>query len=82
MINSLNPEVPIGGAKYIYAVADILGIVVAAVVHVGLSRMFPDHNSLIEEAVSAVDFLGGRIEGYASRTGSIEAEKEKEATEA
>lgn len=77
MINSLNPAVKIGGAKYIYAVADIVGILIAGGVHVGLSHYFPDSESLSEESILAADFLGGKIEGYASRTGSEDGDKEK-----
>lgn len=80
MIHSLNPAVPIGGAKYIYAVADIFGIILAGTAHVLLSKLFPDHRSIIEEAVLAVDVLGGGVEGYASRPGS-ESDKEKELSE-
>lgn len=39
-------------------------MIVAAGVHVGLSKVFPDHQSLISESVLAADVLEGRVPGY------------------
>ncbi|GAA5853777.1 hypothetical protein JCM8547_007445 [Rhodosporidiobolus lusitaniae] len=64
MINALNSSINIGNAKYIYAIADIFGMVVAAGVHIGLSKLFPDRDSLIAEAVLSDDVLAGRVPGY------------------
>lgn len=64
MIHALNGNVVVGKAKYIYAVADLLGMTVAAGVHIGLSKLFPDHRSLIAEQVLAVDVLEGLVPGY------------------
>ncbi|GAA5847046.1 hypothetical protein JCM9279_002667 [Rhodotorula babjevae] len=64
MINALNSSIEIGNAKYIYCMADIFGILVAGGVHVGLSKLFPDRDSLITEAVLAEDVLEGRVPGY------------------
>ncbi|GAA6053603.1 hypothetical protein JCM3770_001548 [Rhodotorula araucariae] len=64
MINALNSSIDIGNAKYIYCVADIFAIVVAGGVHLGLSRLFPDRDSLIAEAVLAEDVFEGRVPGY------------------
>ncbi|KAL1305774.1 hypothetical protein AAFC00_003941 [Neodothiora populina] len=61
MINAIQPKIAIGGAKYVYCVADIFGMVVAATVHVGLSRLFPDAPSVIDYHLSAEDaILHGR----------------------
>ncbi|GAA5952121.1 hypothetical protein JCM10213_006491 [Rhodosporidiobolus nylandii] len=72
MINALNSDVDIGNAKYIYCIADIVGILIAGGVHVGLSKLFPDHRTLIEEAVLSDDVLAGRVPGYekSSRNGA------------
>ncbi|ORY88385.1 putative allantoate transporter [Leucosporidium creatinivorum] len=64
MINALNSSIDIGGAKYIYCMADVFGMIVAASVHIGLSKFFPDHNSLVADAVLADDVLAGRVPGY------------------
>ncbi|KAK4705501.1 hypothetical protein P7C70_g702, partial [Phenoliferia sp. Uapishka_3] len=64
MINALNSSIDIGGAKYIYCIADIFGIIVAGGVHVLLSKMFPDRDSLIEHQILAVDVLEGRVPEY------------------
>jgi len=57
MINAINPAINIGGAKYIYAIADIFGMVVGASVHVMLSYMFPDATSEIDYNLSAEEAL-------------------------
>ncbi|GAA6025654.1 hypothetical protein JCM10207_008927 [Rhodosporidiobolus poonsookiae] len=64
MINALNSSIDIGNAKYVYAIADIFGIIVAGSVHVGLSKLFPHRETLIAEAVYAEDVLAGRVPGY------------------
>ncbi|CEQ42356.1 SPOSA6832_04165 [Sporobolomyces salmonicolor] len=64
MINALNSSIDIGNAKYIYCMADIFGIVVAAATHVTLSKLFPARETLISEAVFAHDVLEGRVAGY------------------
>ncbi|GAA5860811.1 hypothetical protein JCM1840_001976 [Sporobolomyces johnsonii] len=64
MINALNSSIDIGKAKYIYCIADIFGIVVAAGTHVTLSKLFPNRETLISEAVYAHDVLEGRVAGY------------------
>lgn len=64
MAHALNENVDIGGAKYIFCVADIFGMTVAAGVHVGLSKLFPDRDSIVAEAVLAQDVLEGRAPGY------------------
>ncbi|GAA5973229.1 hypothetical protein JCM11641_006334 [Rhodosporidiobolus odoratus] len=64
MAAALDSSVKIGGAKYIYCMADIFGMIVAAGVHVGLSKLFPDHTTLISEAVLADDVLAGRVPGF------------------
>lgn len=57
MINAINPAISIGGAKYIYVVADIFGMVVGAGVHVSLSWLFPDEASVIDYHLSAEEAL-------------------------
>jgi len=37
---------------------------VAAGVHIALSKFFPDHNSLVADAVLADDVLAGLVPGY------------------
>lgn len=64
MINALNPSINIGGARYIYCVADIFGMVVAATTLILLSKFFPDHDSIISEAILADDVLAGRVPGF------------------
>ncbi|EXJ94875.1 hypothetical protein A1O1_03274 [Capronia coronata CBS 617.96] len=53
MVNAINPAVKIGGAKYVYAIADIFGMTVGASVHVALSKMFPDKRSVIDYNLTA-----------------------------
>ncbi|GAA5972576.1 hypothetical protein JCM11641_001905 [Rhodosporidiobolus odoratus] len=64
MIKALNSDVDIGNAKYIYCMADIFGMIVAAGTHIGLSKLFPDRTTLISEAVLADDVFAGRVPGY------------------
>lgn len=66
----------------IYCMADIFGIVVAAGSHTLLSKLFPDHKTLIAEAVLADDVLDGRVPGYEhlarrSATASLTPSSEK-----
>lgn len=67
----------------IYCVADIFAIVVAAGSHTLLSHLFPDHKTLIAEAVFADDVLDGRVPGYehlarkGSATGSLTPSADK-----
>lgn len=77
MINALDSSIEIGNAKYIYAVSSIFGIVVGAGMHWLLSTLFPDHDSLILEAVYAQDVLDGKVEGYAAApiAGNTKAER-------
>ncbi|GAA5936318.1 uncharacterized protein JCM15063_002779 [Sporobolomyces koalae] len=65
MINSLNPSVDIGNAKYIYCMACIIGVILSMSTHVLFSKLFPDHDSLIAEAVNAHDVLDGLVPAYA-----------------
>ncbi|GAA6058609.1 hypothetical protein JCM10212_004020 [Sporobolomyces blumeae] len=64
MVNSLNSDIEIGNAKYIYCMACIFGLTVSMGTHVLFSRLFPDHDSLIAEAVHAHDVLDGLVPGY------------------
>ncbi|GAA5892391.1 hypothetical protein JCM6882_003658 [Rhodosporidiobolus microsporus] len=79
MVNALNSSIDIGGAKYIYALADVYGILIAGTVHVTLSKLFPDRESLIAEAVYADDVLAGLVPGYekfaVKGTSLVESEK-------
>jgi NCS1 family nucleobase:cation symporter-1 len=81
MIASLNSDIDIGGAKYIFALADVYGILIAGAVHVGLSKLFPDRDSLIAEAVYSDDVLAGLVPGYEkfaqAKQGSSLIESEK-----
>ncbi|BGP42631.1 hypothetical protein JCM10449v2_006643 [Rhodotorula kratochvilovae] len=84
MIHALNSDIDIGGAKYIYCIAVIFAIVVTTTVHVTLSKLFPDRDSLIAEAVLAEDVLEGRVPGYEHlarpeyrQTGSLVPSEEK-----
>ncbi|BGO89415.1 hypothetical protein NBRC10512v2_001369 [Rhodotorula toruloides] len=66
----------------IYCMADIFGIVVAAGSHTLLSKLFPEHKTLIAEAVLADDVLDGRVTGYEhlarrSATASLTPSSEK-----
>lgn len=78
MINALNGKVNVGNAKYIYCVADIFGMVVGGGVHVALSKLFPDHNSLISEQVLAIDVLEGRVPQYAHLSAAARLEGKAE----
>jgi NCS1 family nucleobase:cation symporter-1 len=64
MAHALNSSINIGGAKYIYCVADIFGMVVAASTLAFLSKLFPDHTSLISEPILADDVWAGKVPGY------------------
>ncbi|GAA5821801.1 hypothetical protein JCM11251_001031 [Rhodosporidiobolus azoricus] len=81
MVNALNSDINIGGAKYIYALADVYGILIAGSVHVALSKLFPNHDSLIAEAVYSDDVLAGLVPGYEkfaqSKQGSSMIESDK-----
>ncbi|KAK4701025.1 nucleobase:cation symporter-1, NCS1 family, partial [Phenoliferia sp. Uapishka_3] len=72
MVNALNSSINIGKVKYLYSVACIFGIVVASGTHILLSKLFPDHNSLISESILAVDVLEGRVAGYQNNSRSFE----------
>jgi len=64
MINSLNSSIDIGNAKYIYCFACPVGAFLSIGTHVLVSKLFPDHDSLISEAVYAADVLDGLVPAY------------------
>ncbi|KAK4702495.1 hypothetical protein P7C70_g3729, partial [Phenoliferia sp. Uapishka_3] len=75
MGHALNSKFEIGNAEYIYASGVCYGIIVGAFVHVVLSKIFPDHNSLISEAVYAHEALAERAaRAGQGRRGSSQAE--------
>ncbi|KAM0746115.1 hypothetical protein T439DRAFT_330088 [Meredithblackwellia eburnea MCA 4105] len=79
MANALNSNVNIGNLKYLYCIACLFGMVVAASVHITLSKLFPDHNSLVAEQILAIDVLEGRVTGYDhAHAGSFDGEKKDE----
>ncbi|KAJ5462817.1 hypothetical protein N7475_007761 [Penicillium sp. IBT 31633x] len=53
LIDTNNAAIEIDDVKYIFAVADILGILVAGGVHISLSYLFRDEASVIEYYISA-----------------------------
>ena len=57
MIASINSNIDIGGARYVYYVADIFGIVVGGGVHVALHYISPDARSNIDYSLSADDVI-------------------------
>lgn len=65
MIHSLNNDIDIGGARYVYCIATIFGLVVGGGMHWLLSTLFPDHDSIIAEQILAQDVLDGKVEAYA-----------------
>ena len=65
MIRSLNNDIDIGGARYVYCVATIFGLVVGGGMHWLLSTLFPDHESLVAEQILAQDVLDGKVEAWA-----------------
>ncbi|GAA6010248.1 hypothetical protein JCM11491_005409 [Sporobolomyces phaffii] len=86
MVHSLNNAIDIGGAKYIYCMACVIGSFLAITTHVTVSKLFPDHDSLIAEAVYAADVLDGLVPAYAhlsrdATTTSINSEKKLDEAE-
>ncbi|KAM0746563.1 uridine permease-like protein Fui1 [Meredithblackwellia eburnea MCA 4105] len=74
MAHALNSKVQIGGAKYIYSVGVLWGCIVGGGVHVALSKLFPDRESIIAEAVYAHEALAERNAAGSSAA----SEKDKE----
>lgn len=72
---SLSPSLDIGGAKYIFMIGDVWGMVVGGLVHVGLSKAFPDVRSLSPANVYAQDVIDG--ERLETRSETEEGEEEK-----
>lgn len=86
MINSLNSSIDIGGAKWIYCLACPVGAFLSISTHTLISKLFPDHDSLIAEAVYAADVLDGLVPAYAhlakkDATGSFSSEKKLDEAE-
>ncbi|GAA5831919.1 hypothetical protein JCM3766R1_000156 [Sporobolomyces carnicolor] len=87
MINSLNSSIEIGNAKYIYCLACPYGAILAICTHTLVSKLFPDHQSLIAEAVYAADVLDGLVPGYEHlskkdiATSSVNSEKKLDEAE-
>ncbi|KAL8287173.1 hypothetical protein RQP46_003625 [Phenoliferia psychrophenolica] len=61
MGHALSSSFKIGGAEYIYASGVCWGVIVGGGVHVLLSKLFPDHDSLISESVYAHEVLADRL---------------------
>ncbi|KAK4699307.1 hypothetical protein P7C70_g6956, partial [Phenoliferia sp. Uapishka_3] len=78
MGHALSSSFEIGNAEYIYASGTCFGIIVGAAVHVTLSKLFPDRNSLIMEAVYAHEVLAARASAVGQGNDDDISEKEKE----
>jgi NCS1 family nucleobase:cation symporter-1 len=87
MINSLNSSIDIGNAKYIYCMACLVGAFLSMGTHVLVSKLFPDRDSLIAEAVDAYDVLDGLVPAYEhlarrdAGTRSLDSEKKLDEAE-
>lgn len=85
MINSLNSSIDIGGAKWIYCFACPVGAFLSIATHTLVSKLFPDHASLIAEAVYAADVLDGLVPAYEhlarKDNGSLNSEKKLDEAE-
>jgi NCS1 family nucleobase:cation symporter-1 len=76
MINAINPAIDIGNIKYIYMISNITGDVFATIVYLVLCRIWPAHESIIDEPVH--DFAEGSYVDYGGAgRGDTEAEGEK-----
>ncbi|GMK56061.1 hypothetical protein CspeluHIS016_0211170 [Cutaneotrichosporon spelunceum] len=51
MVNAIDAKVHIGNIKYVYMVSNIVADFIAITVYYALSRVFPDHTSIIDQAV-------------------------------
>jgi NCS1 family nucleobase:cation symporter-1 len=65
-----------GGWKWIYASAVLYAMISSSVLHVLLSKLFPDHDSLIDEAVYAHEVLAAR-QGHTMEHHDSEVSSEK-----
>ncbi|KAK4055053.1 hypothetical protein OIO90_003394 [Microbotryomycetes sp. JL221] len=65
MAKSIEPSVDIGNLRWVFCLSILFGLTVAASVHWALHTIFPDRRSLIEEQITAVDVLAGRVPCYA-----------------
>ncbi|GAA5965440.1 hypothetical protein JCM3765_002382 [Sporobolomyces pararoseus] len=87
MINSLNSSIDIGGAKWIYCLSCPVGAFLSIGTHTLVSKLFPDHESLIAEAVYAADVLDGLVPAYEhlakkdNGTSSLNSEKKLDEAE-
>ncbi|KAL8286756.1 hypothetical protein RQP46_004284 [Phenoliferia psychrophenolica] len=81
MGHALSSSFKIGGAEYIYASGVCWGVIVGGGTHVILSRIFPDHESLVPDSIYAHEVLAERgaraLEG-SPRAGTEDGESEKE----
>lgn len=51
MVNSINPNIGIGSARYPYMVSNLVGDAIACVLYVVLNKIFPAREASVEEAV-------------------------------
>lgn len=51
MVNSINPSIGIGNARYPYMVSNLVGDAIACVLYIALNKFFPASESLVDEAV-------------------------------
>ncbi|GAA5897719.1 hypothetical protein JCM6882_000076 [Rhodosporidiobolus microsporus] len=84
VINVLNPAIKIGNIKWIYSVSWLFGYLTSITIYTGLSYLFPAHDSLVEQHISAEDFYAangrtpsGELISEQNEKSSSEVDKEE-----
>ncbi|KAK4209184.1 putative uracil permease [Rhypophila decipiens] len=73
MINAVNLEIPIGGIKYLTNFNWYFGIVLCMAIHVGLSLLFPAHETLCSELIEGLG--ADEVSAGGSSVNEIESEE-------
>lgn len=75
LINAINPEILVGGARYLYDIAYILGFALAAAVYSLTSLLWPARETMIDHAVLFQEDDSPDVEVVVAEEVELEAEK-------